>query len=66
MLPVSIAPGVVAKRLNPRLRVLGTETVLIAQAMAAVPNGLLATPVANLSGESYAITAAIDMVFQGF
>lgn len=66
LLPAGSAPSAVAKRLNPRFRILGAEAILFPQAMAAVPNGVLATPVANLASEAFTVTSAIDMVFQGF
>ena len=55
-----------AKRLNPVFAVDGVEHVLLVQSLAAVPASLLATPVANLTGQADAVTHALDMVFHGF
>lgn len=54
------------RRLNPHFIVLGRRVVLVTQYLASVPEGALETPVANLSDESDAITAALDMLFHGF
>lgn len=54
------------RRLNPRFRVMGREMVLVTQYMAAVRQSALPAPVANLSSEGDAVTAALDMLFHGF
>ena len=66
LIRASEAPSKIAPRLNPRFRVLGEETVLFPQSVATVPRSILGAPVANIGSEATAITAALDMVFQGF
>ena len=55
-----------AKRLNPVFQIGGQRVVMVTQFLAAVPISDLKTPVANLSGQFFDITNALDMVFQGF
>ena len=54
-------------RLEPVFEIEGTRLALHTAEMAAVPSGLLRDPpLADLSGEDYAIRGALDMVFSGF
>lgn len=55
-----------ARRLNPVFLVAGVEAVMLTQFLAAVPVAILGPRIASLAGEQDAITAAVDMVFQGF
>lgn len=65
LLPIATAPKP-AQRLNPVFEIGGEAHVMVTQFLAAVPQSLLAGPVANLSDKFSEITAALDMVFQGF
>lgn len=65
LIPVGKAP-IPAKRLNPAFTIEGTEYVMVTQFMAAVPRSILREPVANLKDRFKEITAAIDMLTQGF
>ena len=65
LLPVSSAPKP-AVRLNPIFEVNGEQVVMVTQFMAAVPTGVLRTSVGKLDGEFEKVTAAIDMLMQGF
>lgn len=65
LMPRDAAPTP-AKRLNPVFVVDGVEHVLLVQSLAAVPASILTPPVANLTAQADAVTAAIDMVFHGF
>lgn len=65
LLPVAAAPTP-AKTLNPVFEVEGESVVMVTQFLAAVPAHLLRTPVAILEGQRYDITAALDLLFQGF
>ena len=54
-------------RLEPVFEVEGERLALHTGEMAAVPAGLVVgAPVADLSGEDYAIRRALDMLFVGF
>lgn len=54
-------------RLEPVFEIGERRLALHTAEMAALPAGLLAgIPVANLTGEDYAIRRALDMVFSGF
>jgi toxin CcdB len=53
-------------RLNPKFEIDGKIYVFSAQFIATVPTSSLRFPIENLSNESFAITAALDMLFQGF
>lgn len=55
-----------AKRLNPVFMIDGGEYVMATQFMAAVPCSILRNPVDNLNNKHDVITAAIDMLTQGF
>ncbi|WP_371171740.1 CcdB family protein [Aliiroseovarius sp. 2305UL8-7] len=55
-----------AKCLNPVFMIDGGEYVMATQFMASVPNSILRDPVDNLNDKYDEITAAIDMLIQGF
>lgn len=65
LMAVGKAP-IPAKRLNPAFMIEGAEYVMVTQFMAAVPRSILREPVANLNDSFEDITAAIDMLIQGF
>jgi toxin CcdB len=55
-----------AQRLNPAFEIEGTAAILVTQYLAAVPASVLGSPVGTLRVEQDRITAAVDMLFQGF
>lgn len=55
-----------ATRLNPTFEIDGKEFVMVTQFLAAVPTGILKTSDKKLDAEFEKITAAIDMLMQGF
>ena len=55
-----------AKRLNPTFELNSETFVMMTQFMAAVPTGILKNSAGNLDSEFEKITAAIDMIMQGF
>lgn len=55
-----------AKRLNPVFDIDGVQMVMVTQFMAAVPQTQLRDRQTNLSDAADEITAAIDMLLQGF
>ena len=55
-----------AERLNPVFEIDGKKVVMLTQVLSAVPLGILDVRVGELSSERDRITAALDMVFQGF
>ena len=55
-----------AGRLNPVFEIAGGRHVMVTQFLAAVPQSILAAPVANFDQHHDAITNALDMVFYGF
>ena len=55
-----------AKRLNPVLKIGETDLILATQLMAAVQFAEFGDAVENIAHERDTITAALDMVFQGF
>jgi toxin CcdB len=65
LLPLDAAPKA-AKRLNPVFGIEDKSYVMMTQFMAAVPVTILKTPIMNLSGNSDAISNALDMIFYGF
>lgn len=65
LLPMSSAPKP-ATRLNPTFDIDGHSVVIVTQFLAAVPIGVLKSPVGNLAGEFETVTTAIDMLMQGF
>lgn len=64
-LPQGRAP-IAASRLNPVFEVDGTAHLMMTQYIAAVPIGILKTPVGDLSDRFDAVTSALDMLFHGF
>jgi toxin CcdB len=65
LMPQGRAPMAVS-RLNPVFQIEGSAHLMMTQFIAAVPASLLKTPVGQVSDRSDAITAALDMLFQGF
>ena len=65
LLPLNVAPTP-AKTLNPVFEVDGESVVMATQFLAAVPASLLRTSIASLEGRRHDITAALDLLFQGF
>ena len=65
LLPTASAPKP-ATRLNPAFDINGESVVMVTQFMAAVPVGMLASSIANIEAASDKITAAVDMLMQGF
>ena len=65
LLPEKVAPRP-AERLNPVFGIDGTPHVMATQFIAAVPKRVLGDPIDSLSREADDITAAIDMLTQGF
>ncbi len=65
LLPSSVAPTP-AKGLNPVFNVAGEPMVMVTQFMAAVPISLLKVPESSLELFRNEITAALDLLFQGF
>lgn len=65
LMPESLAPQP-ATRLNPVFDIGDGPCVMVTQFLAAVPVAMLKNPVGTLEGEFAAITAALDMLMQGF
>lgn len=65
LLPAASAPKPAA-RLNPTFDINGERVVMVTQFMAAAPAGLLTSSVENIEPEFEKVTAAIDMLMQGF
>jgi toxin CcdB len=65
LLPPSAAPAP-AHRLNPVFQVGGQAVVMATQFMAAIPAPVLKVPVHSLADSRNEITAALDLLFQGF
>jgi len=65
LMPQARAPMSVS-RLNPVFQIEGSAHLMMTQFIAAVPASLLKAPVGQVSDRSDAITAALDMLFQGF
>lgn len=65
LLPVAHAPKPAA-RLNPVFEINDARTVMVTQFLAAVPASMLTKPIGSLKDDFDQITAAIDMLFQGF
>ena len=55
-----------AKRLNPVIKIDETDLILATQLMASVRRAEFGEAVENIARERDRITAALDMVFQGF
>jgi toxin CcdB len=65
LLPTSSAPKP-ATRLNPTFDIDGQSVVMVTQFMAAVPIGVLKSPIGSLTEKFDTVTTAIDMLMQGF
>lgn len=65
VLPATVAPTP-ARRLNPVFMIEGVVFIMVTQFLSAVPQSLLKASTASLTQEAEAITAAIDMLTQGF
>ena len=65
LLPKSSAPKP-ATRLNPIFEIEGQWVVMVTQFLAAVPTGVLKSPVGTLAEEFDKVTMAVDMLMQGF
>ncbi len=65
LLPTSSAPKP-ATRLNPVFEFDDRPVIMVTQFMAAVPTAILKTSVGKLDEEFEKVTAAIDMLMQGF
>lgn len=65
LLPAASAP-VPATTLNPLFQIEGQQVVMVTQFMAAIPAPLLKGSVHNLADSRNEITAALDLLFQGF
>ncbi len=65
LLPLNVAP-MPAKTLNPVFEVDGESVVMATQFLAAVPASLLRMGIASLEDRRHDITAALDLLFQGF
>lgn len=65
LLPLDRAP-IPAATLNPVLDIAGERVVMTTQFMAAVPAQILKSPVARIDAHRTEITAALDLLFQGF
>ncbi|GIT89090.1 MULTISPECIES: CcdB family protein [Roseobacter] len=65
LLPPSKAPKP-ATRLNPVFELDGKSVVMVTQFMAAVPTSMLNSAVGKLDEEFEKVTAAVDMLMQGF
>ncbi len=65
LLPLEIAPTP-ARTLNPIFDLEGTPFSMVTQFMAAVPVQVLKTAVQSLESQRNEVTAALDLLFQGF
>jgi toxin CcdB len=65
LLPLTEAP-LPANRLNPIFEIDTTPHVMVTQFLAAVPLGLLGSPVTNLDDRDSEIMSALDMILVGF
>lgn len=65
LLPLDSAP-LPAKTLNPVFEVEGEPVSMVTQFLAAVPVQLLRSSVSSLEGRRLEITAALDLLLQGF
>ena len=65
LLPLELAP-IPAKTLNPVFNVEGTPVSMVTQFMAAVPVKMLKTTLLSLESDRNDITAALDLLFQGY
>jgi len=65
LLPKPRAPKP-ATRLNPVFDIDGQAFVMVTQFLAAVPAGILKSPIGKLDGDFEKVTIAVDMLMQGF
>ncbi|MEL6792402.1 MAG: CcdB family protein [Pseudomonadota bacterium] len=65
LMPLDIAPKP-AKRLNPIFDLGEAPHSMVTQYISSVPKQTLGAPVMNLSERGEDVTAALDMLFQGF
>lgn len=65
LLPLPAAPRPAAT-LNPVFNIAGEPMVMVTQFMAAIPSSLLRFPESSLENFRNEITAAVDLLFQGF
>jgi toxin CcdB len=65
LLPLDVAP-VAARTLNPVFNVEGIPVSMVTQFMAAVPVQMLKSAVLGLDSQRNDITAALDLLFQGY
>jgi toxin CcdB len=65
LLPAALAP-VPARRLNPVVELDEGPHVMVTQFLSAVPAALLKAPVGTLGTRFAEVTAAIDLLLQGF
>ncbi|MCO4847175.1 MAG: CcdB family protein [Yoonia sp.] len=65
LLPKSRAPKP-ATKLNPIFEIDGQSVVMATQFLAAVPLGILTSPIGTLDEEFENVTIAVDMLMQGF
>jgi len=65
LLPTTVAPKPAA-RLNPVFEFGAEPLVMVTQFLTAVPTSILKAPVGSLDEEFEKVTAAIDMLMQGF
>lgn len=65
LMPQANAP-IAAKRLNPDLRIFGSDYVMMTQFIAAMPVSVHKAPIGTLAEQFDQITAALDMLFHGY
>lgn len=65
LLPLDLAPKPAAT-LNPVFEMDGGSVAMVTQFMAAVPAQMLKSPMLSLESRRDDITAAVDLLFQGF
>lgn len=65
LISIEFAPPAL-HRLNPQFEIEGETFVFLVQYAAAVPESALKNAAGNLRAETDSITAALDMLFQGF
>lgn len=65
LLPLALAPTP-ASTLNPVFEIEGQAFAMATQFLAAVPANILKSSIASLEGRRDEITAAMDLLFQGF
>lgn len=65
LLPLDLAPKPAAT-LNPVFEMDGGSVAMVTQFMAAVPAQMLKSPMLSLESRRNDITAAVDLLFQGF